>query len=197
MDHLMGKFKASRTILREALGILRGKGMIDAKPSVGTWVTENRDWRILDPDILSWRADGADGAAQAHDLAELGQAIDVEAARLAAVRGTDSTFTALQQALMCTRHRNAPQVNAPPTLQPSADRAFHRALFEGSGNQFFVYIGNLVASHFDPGRFCYGSARHHELLLYALQRRDAKAAGEVATHLHIEDPRMKNDDLPA
>ena len=49
------RFSASRTALREAYSKLSGKGLIVARPRIGTRVRLKADWNLLDPDVLAWR----------------------------------------------------------------------------------------------------------------------------------------------
>src|SRR5215468_11184982 len=44
----------SRTAYREAVRILAAKGLVDARPKVGTRIRPQSDWRLLDPDVLNW-----------------------------------------------------------------------------------------------------------------------------------------------
>src|SRR5579871_5891887 len=44
----------SRTAYREALRILAAKGLIDARPKVGTRINPRSKWNFLDTDVLEW-----------------------------------------------------------------------------------------------------------------------------------------------
>src|SRR5579885_3379929 len=44
----------SRTAYREAVRILAAKGLVDARPKVGTRVNPQSKWALLDPDVLEW-----------------------------------------------------------------------------------------------------------------------------------------------
>src|SRR6266550_1515450 len=46
------QFEVSRTAYREAVRILAAKGLVDARPKVGTRVKPQSDWHLLDPDVL-------------------------------------------------------------------------------------------------------------------------------------------------
>lgn len=44
----------SRTAYREAVRALAAKGLIEARPKIGTRVLARERWHLLDPDVLSW-----------------------------------------------------------------------------------------------------------------------------------------------
>src|ERR1700678_3991158 len=56
-EELLASYSVSRTVLREALNVLSGKGLLDARPRRGTVVRPRADWSQLDPEILGWRND--------------------------------------------------------------------------------------------------------------------------------------------
>ena len=55
-DELTSNLAVSRTVLREAVRVLAAKGLVEARPKIGTRVRARSEWNILDPDVLSWRA---------------------------------------------------------------------------------------------------------------------------------------------
>ena len=48
------QFAVSRTAYREAVRILAAKGLVDARPKVGTRIKPQSQWNLLDPDVLDW-----------------------------------------------------------------------------------------------------------------------------------------------
>src|ERR1700744_1623026 len=48
------RLKVSRTAYREALRMLAAKGLMEARPKVGTRVSPMHRWHLLDPDVLGW-----------------------------------------------------------------------------------------------------------------------------------------------
>jgi DNA-binding FadR family transcriptional regulator len=76
------QFEVSRTAYREAVRILAAKGLVDARPKVGTRVTAQSQWNLLDPDVLDWTFESMraalDGMAT-HTLAtEAGRQADLD-----------------------------------------------------------------------------------------------------------------------
>ena len=45
------QFAVSRTAYREAVRILAAKGLVDARPKVGTRINPQSKWNLLDPDV--------------------------------------------------------------------------------------------------------------------------------------------------
>lgn len=54
-EKLVINLRISRTVLREALRVLESKGLILARPNVGTRVQPIERWDLLDADVLRWR----------------------------------------------------------------------------------------------------------------------------------------------
>lgn len=65
------RFEVSRTVVRESLRVLEAKGLVSARPNVGTRVRPVSDWNLLDPDIIEWRAFGPQRDDQRRELNEL------------------------------------------------------------------------------------------------------------------------------
>ncbi|CAM5383101.1 Vitamin B12 import ATP-binding protein BtuD [Streptomyces alboniger] len=59
------RFEVSRTVVRESLRVLEAKGLVSARPNVGTRVRPVSDWNLLDPDIIEWRAFGPSATTSA------------------------------------------------------------------------------------------------------------------------------------
>lgn len=83
------RFEVSRTVVRESLRVLEAKGLVSARPNVGTRVRPVSDWNLLDPDIIEWRAFGPQRDDQRRELDDLRWVIEPLAARLAAGHGRE------------------------------------------------------------------------------------------------------------
>lgn len=51
---MMEQFGVSRTVLREALKTIEAKGLVEARPKVGTRVSPHSRWNFFDPQVLAW-----------------------------------------------------------------------------------------------------------------------------------------------
>ncbi|MCF3134673.1 FadR/GntR family transcriptional regulator [Streptomyces olivochromogenes] len=141
---LRGELGVSLTALREALKVLVAKGMVDARQRRGTFVRPRTDWNLLDADVLRWQfGDGcgtaADGALL-HSLGEVRSIVEPAAARLAAIRRTDTDLEALQTALTAMQE----QAGSEHTLM--AGQAFHRAVLAATHNELLIRMHPVVAA---------------------------------------------------
>jgi DNA-binding FadR family transcriptional regulator len=125
----------SKTALREALRVLAGKGMVEARQKRGTVVRPASAWNLLDPDILRWQMHDA-GPEMLVALDEVRAIVEPPGAYLAAQRRSDDDVAALDAAL-AEMVRTADD----PVAHAAADVAFHRTLLSASGNDLLARIG--------------------------------------------------------
>ena len=95
---LEAELDVSRSVIREALRVLKAKGLIDARQKRGTFVQPRTEWKLLDPDVIRWQFAGRDDEQLFNDLAELRGIIEPAAAGLAALRRDDEDLAALDAA---------------------------------------------------------------------------------------------------
>src|SRR5258706_9988478 len=125
---LAQQFGVSRTAVREAIKALHEKGLVDAFPGRGTFITSgnsNSMRQSLDRILKSGQADGA-----AH-LAEIREILEPEIAALAAVRADEQDLATMREAVAVID--NARQ-DADAYIE--ADLDFHLALAEAAGKPF-------------------------------------------------------------
>lgn len=120
----------SRTVLREAIKVLGAKGLIDARPRLGTYVTERSNWQLLDSDVMAWRTKDTPDSLLVRELGEVRRIIEPAAARMAASRSVPKNAKAITDAL---DRMAAARDNGPAMVQ--ADMAFHRAVLVAAGNE--------------------------------------------------------------
>jgi len=131
----------SRTAYREALRILAAKGLIDARPKIGTRVNPRSRWNFLDTDVLEWIFDTEPDAHILNALFELRDMVEPAAAALAASRRTQGQLVAMRRELedmrTCTLATEAGQ---------NADLAFHAMLLQATHNPFLVSLARSVGA---------------------------------------------------
>ncbi|MFC7303433.1 FadR/GntR family transcriptional regulator [Streptomyces monticola] len=139
-DALAEETGVSRGALREAVKALAAKGMLQVRPRTGTRVLPAAHWNHLDRDVLRWQQAG-DSEALLHDTGELRRIVEPEAARLAAARAHADDVRALYDALSAME-----SAAGEPEREGyvEADCAFHRALFDASGNRLLGSLGRAV-----------------------------------------------------
>ncbi|MGH3386677.1 MAG: FadR/GntR family transcriptional regulator [Nocardioidaceae bacterium] len=141
-EELCHQFSASRPTVREALRVLESKGMLSIRPNSGTKVQPSDKWQALDPELVWWRWEAGDRAAQERELAQLRLAVEPVAARLAAKnspdRVRDELGTAWEAMQTAAREHDVRAFT-------DADMAFHACLLSASGNAMFNKLSELTA----------------------------------------------------
>jgi DNA-binding FadR family transcriptional regulator len=82
------RFSVSRTVLREALKTLEAKGLIEARPKVGTRVSPVSRWSYFDSQVLSWHFDAKPDVQLYAGLFDVRRALESRAAQLSAAHRT-------------------------------------------------------------------------------------------------------------
>jgi DNA-binding FadR family transcriptional regulator len=182
---LMAELRISRTVLREAIKTLAGKGLIVSRPKSGTQVRPSRYWNLLDPVILDLYCRVFDYSEFAQNFQKLRAIIEPEAAAMAANQRNERQLRGLENAYAAMK---AAQDIAEWT---SADLAFHEAILEATGNPFMQPLGALIHAALntllfhsaDTSANPFDSLREHELVLDAIRRRDSGTARKAMSHL--------------
>jgi DNA-binding FadR family transcriptional regulator len=135
------QFAVSRTAYREALRILAAKGLLDARPKVGTRINPRSKWNFLDTDVLEWIFETEPDPQILNALFELRDLVEPAAAALAATRRTQAQLVSLRQALEDMRlHTLATEAGQ------NADLAFHATLLQATHNPFLISLATSVGA---------------------------------------------------
>ena len=131
---LTEKLGVSRSLVREALKELHGRGIIKTQHGKGSFVS----------DILPVVADESvlmhlfqDHSRTLYDLLEVREQLEGQAAKLAAERGTEKDFYQITKAIEALEKSDA-LVNA------KLDHSFHRAIAEASHNPVLIHVLNSL-----------------------------------------------------
>lgn len=138
-DELTAGLAVSRTVLREAVRVLAAKGLIDARPKVGTRVRARAEWNLLDPDVLSWRAEASNDRRLYEETTEVRLAIEPLAARLAATRASDEETAAIAEAYAAMDAGVADRV-----AYLAADLEFHDRILSACHNELLGHLGGVL-----------------------------------------------------
>jgi GntR family transcriptional regulator, transcriptional repressor for pyruvate dehydrogenase complex len=137
-QEMVAAMGVSRTVVREAVAALRAEGLVRTRQGAGAFVADDAGRR---PFRLA--LGGLPSIAEALDIMELRQSVEVEAAGLAAARATTPARREIGAALAAIDgaiRRGESAVDE--------DFAFHRAISAATGNpqflHFLEYLGRYI-----------------------------------------------------
>ncbi len=141
IDRLEQSLDVSRSVIREALRVLETRGLVVSRRRVGVTVQPRSQWQVLDPAIIRWRLASQERVVQLRSLGELRRGIEPVAAGLAASRATTEQCRTMSSAVVeMSVHARAGDLEA----YLDADRQFHDALLEASGNEMLASLRGVV-----------------------------------------------------
>jgi GntR family transcriptional regulator, transcriptional repressor for pyruvate dehydrogenase complex len=199
-QEMVAAMGVSRTVVREAVAALRARGLVVTRQGAGAFVAADADRR---PFQLAF--DGLPSIAEVLDVMELRASVEVEAAGLAAERGSPRAHRHIGAALAAIDAALARGEGA-----IDEDFAFHRAIAAATGNpqfaHFLEYLGRFiiprqsirVAAHRPEGQRAYLETfqREHAAIAAAIQAIDATAARE-AMRQHLANSQARYRTLAA
>lgn len=169
----MARLAVGRSTLREAMRVLAHMGLVDVRPGDGTYICSPAP----ETELLSRRL----RRARVIEVYEVRHTLELECARLAALRRDESDLAALQQALQ-NRRKYIPSGNE--TAFVEADLAFHTSIANATKNtvladlyQAFINVNyeSWVKTTEAMGSNEQGQSLH-EQLAEAIARRDPDQA---------------------
>jgi GntR family transcriptional repressor for pyruvate dehydrogenase complex len=185
---LAQQFGVSRTAVREAVKALREKGLVEAYPGRGTFITNGTPPSIKQSLGRMMRADQQDGTAH---LVEVREILEPEIAAFAAARADEEAIATMREAIgvMDSAKRD-------PEAFIEADLDFHLALAEAAANPLILsLIDSIVAVLRDQRMLIFkvegGPERgqyHHKRILEAIEHRDSQGARD-AMRAHLRQVR--------
>jgi GntR family transcriptional regulator, transcriptional repressor for pyruvate dehydrogenase complex len=178
------QFGVSRTAVREAVKALREKGLVEAYPGRGTFITSGTSNSIrltLDRMLKTGQPDGT-----AH-LVEVREILEPEIAALAATRADEESLEEMRKAVGIMD-----EAKGDPDAFIEADLDFHLALAEAAANPLILslidsIVGVLREQRISIFKVDGGPERgqyHHKRILEAIENRDpAGARSAMRAHL--------------
>ncbi len=133
------RYSVSRTALREAYSKLTAKGLLSARPKVGTRVRPRIHWNMLDPEILSWHLQMLPAGEIASDLYALRRMIEPGAAELAARLHTEEGLEEINDAFQAMVDNASEERGL-----IDADFRFHVAILSATQNPFINSFSALI-----------------------------------------------------
>jgi GntR family transcriptional repressor for pyruvate dehydrogenase complex len=176
---LAQQFGVSRTAVREAVKTLREKGLVEAYPGRGTFITNGSARSIqqtLDRMVRSGQTEGT-----AH-LTEVREILEPEIAAIAAQRADEEMLSAMREAISIM---DAARKDSEAFIEGDLD--FHLALAEAAGNPLILSLIDSIVGLLREQRtrtyFVDGGPErgqyHHRRILEAMEHRDAVGAREA------------------
>jgi DNA-binding FadR family transcriptional regulator len=171
----------SRTVVREAIRTLNGKGLVESRAKSGTRVCPREQWGQLDPDVMRWQMETKEVDDYLAKLQQLRRAIEPQAAALAAVNANEEDIIRLRAGFEgMVAARDAESFAA-------ADASFHQSIYLATRNEFFWPIAQMfkvalrrapsAARHGEPGA---DPLDAHRGVLDAIAARNADQAHAAA-----------------
>lgn len=142
-DELAERYEVSRTVAREAVRVLESMHLVESRRRVGVRIRPAEEWNVFDPQVITWRLEGADRSRQLRSLTVLRSAVEPAAARLAAQQaGPEECAQLTEEALGMVATSRGQQLEN----YLVHDITFHRVLLRASGNEMFARLGDVVAA---------------------------------------------------
>jgi GntR family transcriptional regulator, transcriptional repressor for pyruvate dehydrogenase complex len=185
---LAKQFGVSRTAVREAIKALQEKGLVDAFPGRGTFVTGGTSKSLRRSLDRILKSDEPDGWAH---LVEFREILEPEIAALAASRAGNQDVAELKEACDVMD-----QAMRDPDAYIEADLDFHLALAEAAGNPIILslidsIVGLLREQRLEIFRVGGGAERgqmHHKQILEAVEKHLPERA-RAAMRAHLQQVR--------
>jgi DNA-binding FadR family transcriptional regulator len=131
----------SRTVAREVVQVLQSMGLVESRRRTGVTVRPAECWNVFDPSVIRWRLEGPERASQLRQLTELRAAIEPPAAASAAGHATQRQRRRLVE-LAGLLEDTGGRGDLETFLDHDVE--FHRVVLEGSGNDMFAGLSDVV-----------------------------------------------------
>jgi GntR family transcriptional repressor for pyruvate dehydrogenase complex len=182
------QFGVSRTAVREAVKALREKGLVEAYPGKGTFITNGTGNSIRQTLDRMIRVGQPEGTA---NLAEVREILEPDIAALAATRADEENIAAMREAIAVM---DSARQDADAFIE--ADLDFHLALAEAASNPLILSLIDSIVGLLREQRLRTfyvdgGPERgqyHHKRILEAVEHRDSQGARD-AMRAHLRQVR--------
>ncbi|MBE3557722.1 MAG: FadR family transcriptional regulator [Ktedonobacteraceae bacterium] len=176
---LAQQFGVSRTVIREAMRILAGKGLVAVKHGSGMQIQPPEQWNVLDPLILFEQLRSGHDQSFLNDLLELRRIVETEVAALAAQRRSEEDIRTLHEQIDSMR-----AVLDDPKAYTRLDVLFHETIMNIARNRLLaqtlrpasqaLFLMRLISSQRPGGPAL--SERGHEQIVTAIESGDPQQA---------------------
>lgn len=178
-NRLGERFGVSKSVVREAVKLLVGKGLLEVRRGSGTRVRRRASWNLLDDDVLAWHLSAEPRPDFLRQLMDIRRIIEPNAAAWAATYGADDAHAEIMKAQekMEEEARSVEEFVV-------ADALFHRAVLRAANNEillsmegviFSALLSSIRLTNTDP-RENEGSIPFHREVAEAIVARDSTLA---------------------
>lgn len=192
---LAEEFGVSRTAVREAVKALREKGLVEAYPGRGTFITDGTSHAIRQSLDRVTKIGQPEGSVF---LAEVRAILEPEIAALAAVRASEQELASMRGPIAVMD-----EARKDPDAFIEADLDFHLALAEAAANPLILSLIDSIVALLREQRLGIfrvegGPERgqyHHKRILEAIERHDPEGARK-AMRAHLQQVREDSANIP-
>lgn len=135
------RYKVSRSVIRDAIKVLAGKGLLDARRGIGVRVRARENWGLLDDDVLAWHQSLPPNLPFLRQLMESCAIFEPKAARYAAQRAKPEDIAEIKSACDALAEEKGTTEK-----YATADGIFHRAVMRAAHNEFLTAVEGIVYS---------------------------------------------------
>ena len=178
---MMDRYGVSRTVLREALKTLEAKGLVEARPKVGTRISPRSRWNMFDIEVLTWHFETKSDRSFVDSLFDVRRSLELPGAARAAVSRTGEHIRMMKYwAYQMELTRDQPEPFALAELE------LHRLIMDASQNPFLrsacsmveLALAVAVAASMEvtPAFDRTDQIRQHATLVSAIENGDSTAA---------------------
>ncbi|WP_372572276.1 FadR/GntR family transcriptional regulator [Ruegeria jejuensis] len=135
------RFGVSKSVIREAVKLLVGKGLLEVRRGSGTRVRRRASWNLLDDDVLAWHLSAEPRPAFLRQLMDIRKIIEPKAAAWAAASGSEEDHAQIMKAQekMEEEARSVEEFVV-------ADALFHRSVLRAAQNELLLSMEGVIFS---------------------------------------------------
>ena len=138
---LADRYQVSRSVIRDAVKTLVGKGLLEVRRGIGTRVRPRGEWGLLDDDVMAWSQNAPPDPDVLRQLMEVRRMFEPKAARWAAERGSIESHTLVRSAI----ERMEAELESEEDFV-IADAVFHRSILRATDNEFLITLEGVIFS---------------------------------------------------
>ena len=185
-NKLCDRFGVSKSVVREAVKLLVGKGLLEVRRGSGTRVRHRASWNLLDDDVLAWHQGIEPKPDFLRQLMDVRQMVEPNAAGWAAATATPYQIEEIRKVQK--------DMESAASIQDFvvADALFHRSVLRAANNEvlialegviFSALLSSIKVTNSDPRENERSLPLHREILKAIEAEDSARASSAMREHL--------------